>query len=252
MQDKKIVVWFSCGAASAVAAKLTIEKYAENNTVCVVNHPVMEEDPDNRRFLLDVEKWIGQSIEIAASKKYPSNSANEVWEKERFMSSRFGAPCTRELKRMPGQDWERINKPDYLVLGFTADEKKRHDRFVLTERGDVLPILIDAGIKKVDCFRIIRTVGIKLPNMYRLGYPNANCIGCVKVSSPTYWNHVRKVHPEVFAQRAKLGRELGCRLVEIHSHERIFLDELPEDARGRPMKNIDFACGRFCEENPNE
>ena len=39
-----ITVWFSCGAASAVAAKKTIELYGDIATIRVVNNPVAEED----------------------------------------------------------------------------------------------------------------------------------------------------------------------------------------------------------------
>lgn len=106
-------------------------------------------------------------------------------------------------------------------------------------------MLIDAGLTKADCFRIISEAGIELPRIYRLGYPNANCIGCVKATSPTYWNHVRKVHPYVFAQRAEQSRRLGARLVR-YKGERLFLDELPPDAVGLPMKGLDFECGIFC------
>jgi hypothetical protein len=72
-----IAVWFSCGAASAVAAKLTIEKYPD---VRVVNNPVVEEDEDNERFLSDVETWLGVKIERATNSKYPSCSARDVWQ----------------------------------------------------------------------------------------------------------------------------------------------------------------------------
>jgi len=89
--------------------------------------------------------------------------------------------------------------------------------------------------------------GIKPPRIYSMGYPNANCIGCVKATSPTYWNHVREMHPDVFDQRAEQSRDLGARLVRVNN-ERIFLDELSPDAKGKPMKNLDFECGLFCEE----
>ena len=60
MSDKPlIVVWFSCGVASAVAAKLTIDQYEATHEIRVVNNPVAEEDNDNRRFLKDVEQWLG-------------------------------------------------------------------------------------------------------------------------------------------------------------------------------------------------
>lgn len=62
MEKETIAVWFSCGAASVVAAKLTIEKYRNSHNVIIINNPIKEEDEDNRRFLNDVSKWIGQSI----------------------------------------------------------------------------------------------------------------------------------------------------------------------------------------------
>jgi hypothetical protein len=86
-----------------------------------------------------------------------------------------------------------------------------------------------------------------LPEIYKLGYPNANCIGCVKATSPTYWNHVRKMHQDVFKQRATQSREIGAKLVR-YKGKRIFLDELDPRARGKSMKNMDFECGLFCEE----
>lgn len=243
----KIAVWFSCGAASAVAAKKTIEKYGAAADIRVLNNPVVEEDEDNRRFLKDVEAWIGVKIESVTSKKFPSASAVDVWAKHKYMGGVLGAPCTMELKKRARQAWEKDNLVDWHVLGFTADEKRRHDRFVLTERSNLLPVLIDANITKSDCYRIVQSAGIALPRIYSLGYPNANCIGCVKATSSTYWNHVRAMHPDVFGARAAQSREIGARLVR-YKGKRMFLDELPADAKGRSMKSMDIECGIFCEE----
>lgn len=242
-----IAVWFSCGAPSAVAAKLTLERYGATHDVRIVNNPVEDEDDDNQRFASEVSAWLGQTIERATNPKYPSCSAVEVWERERFMSGPLGAPCTRELKKEARYRWEAANNPDWHVLGFTADERARHERFVLTERSNVLPVLIDAGLTRDDCGAYVQRAGIRLPLMYELGYPNANCPGCVKATSPTYWNHVRRNHPTVFAQRAEQSRRLGARLVR-HEGKRIFLDELPPDAKGRPLKSMTIECGIFCEE----
>ena len=242
-----IAVWFSCGAASAVAAALTVKKYAHKEEVRVINNPILEEDEDNRRFLRDVQDWIGVEIESAVNDKYNNQSCVDVWEKRKFMSGPMGAPCTIELKKNARKLWEQDNKPDWHVLGFTVEERKRHERFVLTERENVIPILIDEGLTKDDCYAILRSNHIDPPRIYTQGYPNANCIGCVKATSPTYWNHVRNVHPSVFNERAEQSRRLGARLVR-HKGERLFLDELPADAKGAPMKGLDFECGLFCEE----
>lgn len=242
-----IAVWFSCGAASAVAAFKTIEKYGHSHNIRIINNPVAEEDPDNYRFLLDVQQWLGKEIEFAINSKYQSCSCVDVWADRRFMSGPMGAPCTIELKKKARQEWEKEHKPDWHVLGFTYEEKNRHERFIATERSNVLPVLIEEKITKQQCFEIIASANIALPSVYLRGYPNANCIGCVKATSATYWNHVRRQDPEVFQKRAEQSREIGCKLVRWKG-KRMFLDELPEDAKGRKMKGMDFECGIFCEE----
>lgn len=245
LKDKTITVWFSCGAASAVAAKKTIELYGQDNTIRVVNNPIKEEHEDNQRFLKDVEQWLGVEIEYAINPKFPDASCETVWQERKFMSGVFGAPCTLHLKRNARQVWEIKNPTDYIVLGFTADEDKRANRFKKTNKQPLLTPLIDHGITKQGCFDTLMFEGIKLPEIYSLGYPNANCIGCVKASSPTYWNLVRKTFPDVFEKRSETSKDIGAKLV-IHKGQRIFLHELPADAKGRDLKSYDFECGIFC------
>lgn len=242
-----IAVWYSNGAASAVAAKLTLERYAESHDVRILNSPIDEEDTDNNRFRRDVERWLGVPVESVVNTKLGHTSANDVWAARRFMSGPEGAPCTLALKKQARYQWEREFTPAWHVLGFTADEEKRHKRFVLTERENVLPVLIDEGITKADCLARLRAAGIKPPRVYGMGYPNANCIGCVKATSPTYWNLVRRTHPDVFAARAALSAELGTRLVRVKG-QRVFLRDLSPDAVGAPLASHDVECGIFCEE----
>jgi len=242
-----IVVWFSCGAASAIAVQETLRQYPDC-TVRVVNSPIAEEDEDNQRFARDVAQWLNIEIETAINEKYPNASAVEVWEKRKYMSNpNGGAPCTLELKKEARYQWEKRNHADWHVLGFTADERDRHERFILTERANVLPVLIDARLSKPECFMRLQEAGIRLPRVYGQGYPNANCIGCVKATSPTYWNHVRKQHPDVFAQRVEQSERIGAKLVRVKG-ERIALRDLSPDAFGAPMTNMQSECGIFCEE----
>lgn len=242
---RKIAVWFSCGAASAVAAKLTLDRHS-NDDVRVLNCPVAEEHEDNRRFLRDVERWLGVEIEQVTNANFPDASAAMVWDKRKFMSGPMGAVCTVELKKGAREQWERRHNPDYHVLGFTVDEKHRHERFVLGERSNVLPVLIDAGLRKKDCLEILRQAGIRPPAIYSLGFPNANCIGCVRATSPEYWRLVRDKFPAVFAERAEQSRRLGARLVRV-AGERLFLDEMPDGAAGQISLDFD-GCNVFCEE----
>jgi hypothetical protein len=243
IRNKKIVVWFSCGVASAVAAKKTVEKYGQRNEILIVNNPVAEEHEDNQRFLKDVEKWIGLPIIHAVNTEIGTISAVDIWDKRKYMSGTKGAPCTMLLKRQARYEFETKHEIDWHVLGFTFEEKKRHNNFTKAERPNVIPVLIDAKLSKQDCFSIIKNSGIEPPKIYSFSFPNANCIGCVKATSPTYWNLVRKTFPKVFLERVEQSKEIGCRLVRVKG-KRIFLDELNPNAKGGTIRS--YECGIFC------
>jgi len=243
MEKETIAVWFSCGAASAVAAKKTIEKYGQNHNVIVVNNPVANEHPDNERFLKDCEAWFGQKILKAINKDFPSCDIRDVFDKRKYISGVAGAPCTMLLKKEARYQFERENKIDWHVLGFTFDEKSRSDKFIKFERENLIPILIDLKLTKGHCFDIILDAAIKLPEIYKLGFPNANCIGCVKSQSPTYWNLVREKFPKIFQERAEQSRRIGAKLVKLKG-KRIHLDELKPTDKGGKIKS--WECGIFC------
>jgi hypothetical protein len=235
----KLIAWFSCGAASAVAAKRALE---QNKEVLPVYCDTMStEHPDNQRFFDECQEWFGVKILRIKSTEYLS--IDEVFEKERYMSGVHGARCTAEMKKVPRHTF--CTSYDRHIFGYTADEKKRIRDF--KERNhDLLLwlILVDLGITKEDCYQELRKAGIELPAMYRLGYRNNNCLGCVKSSSPGYWSKIRKDFPEVFKRRSEQSRAIGCRLVEIKHHERIFLDELPE--REFKYRGENLSCGPEC------
>jgi len=91
---------------------------------------------------------------------------------------------------------------------------------------------------------MLNAAGIAIPRMYELGFKNNNCIGCVKATSPKYWNRVREHFPKEFEARATLSRELGARLVRVKG-ARLFLDEL-DPAIKDADEEIDFECGLLC------
>jgi len=232
------VVWFSCGAASACAAKLTIQK--DPSASVVYCDTSKSEHPDNKRFLTDVEKWIGKAVEIIRSDKY--KTIEEVFEKRRYMSGPKGAICTAEMKKIPRFHFQRAD--DIHIFGFTFEEHKRVQEF--KNGNPELRLewpLREAGMEKDDCYRMLEKAGVKLPVMYSLGFRNNNCLGCVKATSPKYWNMVRQHFPEVFKRRATQSREIGCRLVRFKG-ERIFLDELLADKVEGEEENV--SCGPEC------
>jgi len=235
----RFVVWFSCGAASAVAAKLAVEKYGEACEV-VYCDTLASEHPDNARFLRDIEAWIGRPITVIRSDRYAS--VDDVFMKRRFMSGPGGAICTTEMKKLPRVAWQR--ETDTHIFGYTADEQRRADDF--EENNPTLHvewILIEAGLTKAACLWRLAMEGIALPKLYALGFEHNNCIGCVKATSPGYWNLVRKHFPDVFERRAQQSRTIGARLARV-KNVRVFLDELAPDLYA-PQDTVD--CGPACQ-----
>lgn len=234
----RTISWFSCGAASAVATKLAI---ANSETPVVVAYcKVREEHPDNDRFLKECEKWFGQEIVVLMNETYDGSIFN-VFEKN-YMRTPSGSPCTRALKKQVRQSFEKPT--DRQVFGYTIEEESRLDRFIdANNEVDIWPILIERNLTKADCLAMIENAGIELPEMYRLGYNNNNCIGCVK-GGIGYWNKIRQDFPDHFKRMADLEKRKGYTVLK-DKNGPIFLHDL-DASRGNYPKEPEIDCGIFC------
>lgn len=242
----RTVVWFSAGAASAIAAKLTLARTPD--AVIVYVDPGSEHD-DNPRFLADCERWFGHEVTRLRSDRY--RDTWHVWDDRRFIVGPDGAPCTAELKKRVRYAFQRPD--DRQVFGFTADprEKRRADRFREQNPGVTLVTpLIEHDLTKRDCLAMVDRAGIELPAMYQLGYENNNCIGCPK-GGIGYWNKVRVDFPDVFDRMARLERDIAYAVLseEIPGTGRkkrpVWLDELDPE-RGDYATEPDMECSLLC------
>lgn len=240
----RLLCWFSCGAASAVMVKEALACYHDTHEVLIVNCDTRpSEHPDNYRFCRDCECWWGQQIIHLRNEDYVT--IDDVFAKHRYLSGVKGARCTVELKKVPRLRFARPD--DTHAFGFTLDEAKRCREFAMRNPELRLKwVLVEAGITKAMCYGELQRAGIALPAMYLLGFNNNNCPGCVKATSPWYWDKVRTHFPDVFKRRCEQSRKLGVRLVEIHHHDRIFLDELPPGPFKAPRKKENLSCGPEC------
>lgn len=251
----RIVCQFSCGAASAVATKLALAQYGDR--CVIVNAYIEEEHEDNRRFAADCEAWFGQPIVNLRDTKYDA-SAIKVFETVGYIKGLKGASCTTRIKRGLLDKWKADG--DVMVLGYTAEEQDRADDFL--DRNPDKPALfplIERGLTKEDCKAMVERAGIKLPEMYLLGYDNANCIGCVK-GGLGYFRAVREDFPAQFERLAQAEGKVAALHGEnayILRHrsgplagQRFPLRELPHGKahRGEPLPS----CGLFCESAEQE
>lgn len=202
----RVVCQFSCGAASAVATKLALAQHAGLHEVHILNAFLLEEHEDNRRFAVECESWFGRPITTLREEKHGA-SVIQVFRRRQYMMGPHGAPCSRVLKRDLLNAWSQPG--DMMVFGYTAEETERLEDF--RDRNPERPVLaplIDAGLTKADCKAMVQRAGIELPLMYRLGYDNANCIGCVK-GGEGYWRAIREDFPDQFEAVCLLQDEIG-------------------------------------------
>lgn len=233
----RTVCWFSCGAASAYATHLTL---LANPDAIVARCIVTNEHPDNSRFAKDCEeKLFGKPIIELRSDKY--EDCWQVWEERRWLNGPKGALCTVEMKKRVRQQFEDLT--DIQVFGYTYEERNRAKIFLKNNPEVTAKFpLIEKRKYKADCFEVMRQRGIELPMMYKLGYHNANCIGCVK-GGAGYWNKIRRDFPETFERMATLEETIGASCIKNRP-----LRTLPPTAgRLNDLKLPD--CGLFCGEN---
>ena len=235
MNDKLTVCWLSAGVSSFVAGYLIkdeIDKF--------IYIDIEDQRPDSMRFIKDCETALDKPIEILKS---PYGSVESACRGAGFISSPYGAKCTQILKKRVRQIWEHENIDKLLtyVWGFDCNETKRADRLVETMiMQDHRFPLIEKNLTKDDAHGICNHIGIKRPAMYDLGYNNNNCIGCVK-GGMGYWNKIRADFPEVFANRAKMERDIGASCIK-----GVYLDEL-DPSRGRMSEEVMQDCSIFCQ-----
>lgn len=233
------VCWISAGVSSFIAGYLVRDTVDEFLYI-----PIKDQHEDSDRFIEDCEKALGRPIKPIKSEEY--SCVGDVVRTFRFIVSPYGAKCTEVLKKRVRKKWEWEHR-DYditYVWGMDLNEQHRADRLMetMTDFHHEFP-LIDRQLTKADAHGICASLGVKRPAMYDMGYSNNNCLGCVK-GGIGYWNRIRNDFPEVFADRAKMEREIGHSILHDEKGP-IFLDELDPE-RGRMSEEIMEDCSIFC------
>ncbi len=239
MSGGRVLAWVD-GANSAVMTKLVLA--VDPDVIPVHVDLGTSVDADSHRFVDDLEAWYGKPIIRIRSSEFAN--IDEVFEKRKFLSGQHGAPCTGEMKFAPRLDFQLPS--DRHLWGYTADARDAK-RFARMQENypelDQDAPLISRGLTKAGCHAILAGAGIQRPRVYDMGFPNGNCIGCPKSSSPGYWSAVRLHFPDVFARRVDQDQRFGRNKLEING-ERVCLDQLPADFPPRPadLASCDFLC----------
>lgn len=207
-----------------------------------------DQHEDSMRFIHDCEKAIGKEIKVLKSKEYKCvEDCVRVFGGFKNAGNGF-APCTNWMKMRVRKKWEAEHKEYDLtyVWGFDLKEKGRAERTVeANPQAEHEFPLIDKGFSKEDVHGMFEQLfDFSRPWMYEMGYPNNNCVGCVK-GGMGYWNKIRIDFPDVFESRAKLERAVGFSILKERNGKPLYLDELEPD-RGNLNTEIFPDCGIMC------
>lgn len=242
MKQKVKVCWISAGISSFMGGYLAgdVDKW--------IYIDISNQHEDSIRFIHDCEKAIGKEIQVLKSSQYAC-VADCVRVFGGFRNPHNGfSPCTNWLKKRVRKHWEEEHRECELIYvwGFDQQERARAERTAAENLQTVHEFpLIEKNLSKKDVHGLFKRIfTFPRPRMYEMGYPNNNCIGCIK-GGFGYWNRIRTDFPEVFQQRAALERTVGHSMLKDYKGKPIYLDELEPD-RGNMAMEIFPECSIMC------
>ncbi|AGM14114.1 hypothetical protein P2559Y_0051 [Croceibacter phage P2559Y] len=230
----KIICWWSGGVTSAIACLFTIQVYGKENCR-VIFIDTCNEHPDTYRFFIDCEKLFGLKIEIITGIKdyvpkiesyknifldralyfQPNKNTHyksivDVWEWYASLNVSFGAVCSTDLKRGVREKWQLENTYTHQVFGFEFDKKEFNRAMAMKlnhpKANPIFPLLM-YGFDKKDCIETLNLLGVKIPQAYKDGLRNNNCLGseygCVQ-GGIGYWQMIHRTDPAMYFRRARL------------------------------------------------
>lgn len=207
----KTICWWSGGVTSAVACKLALDMFDVNYIIFI---DTKNEHEDTYRFKEDCEKWYGKKIEVVSfvgdKKKY--RSIQDVWYKFNSLNVATGAICSTELKRKMREVIQKMIPFNHQVFGYEFDKKEMNRALSMAKNNpDAKPVfpLLAMGYDKEKCIQVVMEAGIEVPESYRLGFSNNNCLGtgCVQ-GGIGYWQKIREDFPDKFDKMAEVEHEL--------------------------------------------
>lgn len=204
------IVCYSGGLSSALTAIEVARKHG-TASVTLLNHDIAAhvEDPDIKRFKLEVAEHLGLHVSYA---NYIDATADQfdVCVKEQAFKVESGQEiCTNRLKTRPFMKWlaENADPSDAIIYyGFDANEQDRIQRRI--------------GILGADGWRTdyplalwprtiygTEEIGITRPLTYG-AFKHANCIGCLKAGWQ-HWYIVYCTRPDIWAKGKWAEDDIG-------------------------------------------
>lgn len=260
LPESDVICWWSGGITSAIACWLAVQWFGKDKCRLVFID-TKNEHPDTYRFMLDCEELYGKPIERIWNAEYENIEA--VWYSYNSLNVANGAICSDRLKRQVRLKFQSVNVYSYQVFGFDLKEIGRAQQMKLNypNANPIFPLITEMFTKE-RCISFFKKFGIEIPEAYKLGLNNNNCLGtgCVQ-GGIGYWQLLRKLMPEKFDKMALIEHELtnrrGSPVTMLKDQGKngglVFLKPHPQYPhikdislmKGRPPRNL-MDCNGMC------
>lgn len=204
----KHVVMFSGGLGSYFTAKRVAEK--ENiEDIILLFTDTLTEDEDLYRFMDETVKQLG----VTFIKLADGRDVWQVFKDTRYIGNSRIAPCTRILKQELAKKWIKQNfEPNEVVLyvGIDWTEIHRLEKIKINWSPYEIqaPLCEEPYISRGEMSEQLKSLGIKQPRLYDLGFSHNNCGGfCVKAGQGHFKNLYEKM-PERYLYHERKEQEM--------------------------------------------
>lgn len=213
----KHIVQYSFGESSWYAGKLTVERFGPDDVIHLFADTMSEDEDTYRWGRIGASKIGGHLVEIADGR-----NIWQVFRDSRMIGNTRADPCSRILNREICDQWikERF-KPDECVLyyGIGLFEKERADAIrarVLPYRAE-FPLLAPPYPGPAQVREAVLAAGLWVQDLYREGFPHANCGGACVKGGQGQWLRLLEKRPDAFrhneeqeeAVRRFLGKDVA-------------------------------------------
>ncbi|MFD9832158.1 phosphoadenosine phosphosulfate reductase [[Kitasatospora] papulosa] len=154
-----------------------------------------------------------------------------------------GAPgtrsCTADFKiKVVGRELKRRGAtkeaPATVGIGISLDEIHRANNRRCEPHEEIVYPLLELGLRRIDCARIIREAGLPVP-------PKSSCWFC-PFHRPETWHDMRRTQPELFEKSCQLEELLNTRRDEL-GKDHVYLTRFGRPLRAAIPDGVDLLPG---------
>ncbi|MFE9192042.1 hypothetical protein ACFYL6_20800 [Micromonospora sp. NPDC007208] len=195
------VVQTSGGTGSWATGRWVADTYGTDDLVLLFAD-TLAEDPDLYRFLDEAAADIGVPVTRVCDGRTPE----QVDVDRRWLSNSRVAQCSLELKVKPCRQWLEANcDPADTVLYVGIDWTEQHRTAGIVKGWAPwqveFPLTEPPWIDKRQIEEDLRSRGIEMPRLNRLGFPHNNCGGACIRGGQAQWVQLLRTFPERYAAK---------------------------------------------------